>query len=170
MLHIYIYIYTYAFRISEFNLIFKFCENFKKKKKTPRGLDIGTRVDSKYASRLWGAGFPRTFPRDWLTLLMGKELVVGSTLTWKDLKESTPSDSRGKINGHSLPRANLENELLLYSHNTTARIHIHIQIYAEHNQTKWRTSMNERTHFFIKIYLSHFILERVDVGCVWEVS
>ena len=32
------------------------------------------------------------------------------------------------------------------------------------------TSMNERTHFFIKIYLSHFILKRVDVGCVWEVS
>ena len=32
------------------------------------------------------------------------------------------------------------------------------------------TSMNERTHFFIKIYLSHFILERVDVGCVWEMS
>ena len=32
------------------------------------------------------------------------------------------------------------------------------------------TSMNERTNFFIKIYLSHFILERVDVGCVWEVS
>ena len=30
--------------------------------------------------------------------------------------------------------------------------------------------MNERTHFFIKIYLSHFILERFDVGCVWEVS
>ena len=29
---------------------------------------------------------------------------------------------------------------------------------------------NERTYFFIKIYLSHFILERVDVGCVWEVS
>ena len=30
--------------------------------------------------------------------------------------------------------------------------------------------MKERTHFFIKIYLSHFILEMVDVGCVWEVS
>ena len=30
--------------------------------------------------------------------------------------------------------------------------------------------MNERTHFFIKIYLSLFILERVDVGCVWEMS
>ena len=30
-----------------------------------------------------------------------------------------------------------------------------------------RNSMNERTHFFIKIYLSHFILERVDVSvCV----
>ena len=30
--------------------------------------------------------------------------------------------------------------------------------------------MNKRTHLFIKIYLSQFILERVDVGCVWEVS
>ena len=30
--------------------------------------------------------------------------------------------------------------------------------------------MDERTHFFIKIYHSHFILERVDVGCVREVS
>ena len=30
--------------------------------------------------------------------------------------------------------------------------------------------MNERTHFFIKIYLSYFILERVDVSCVWEVT
>ena len=30
--------------------------------------------------------------------------------------------------------------------------------------------MNERTHFFIKIYLSHFILTRVDVSCVWEVN
>ena len=29
---------------------------------------------------------------------------------------------------------------------------------------------NERTCFFIKIYLSYFILERVDVGYVWEVS
>ena len=28
--------------------------------------------------------------------------------------------------------------------------------------------MNERTHFFIKIYLSHFILERVDVSVVCE--
>ena len=30
--------------------------------------------------------------------------------------------------------------------------------------------MNEWTHFFINIYLSHFILERVDVGCVWKKS
>ena len=29
---------------------------------------------------------------------------------------------------------------------------------------------NERTHFLIKIYLSPFILEMVDVGCVGEVS
>ena len=31
---------------------------------------------------------------------------------------------------------------------------IHVQIYAEHNQPKWRTSMNERIHFFMK-YISH---------------
>ena len=31
-----------------------------------------------------------------------------------------------------------------------------------------RTSMNERTHFFIKIYLSHFILERIDVSVLCE--
>ena len=31
-----------------------------------------------------------------------------------------------------------------------------------------RTSMNEQTHFFIKIYLSLFILERVDVSVVCE--
>ena len=30
--------------------------------------------------------------------------------------------------------------------------------------------MNERTHFFIKIYLLYFILKRVDDGCVWEMS
>ena len=30
--------------------------------------------------------------------------------------------------------------------------------------------MNEWTPFFIKIYLSHFILKRVDVGCAWVVS
>ena len=29
-------------------------------------------------------------------------------------------------------------------------------------------NFNERTHFFIKIYLSHFILERVDVSVVCE--
>ena len=40
----------------------------------------------------------------------------------------------------------------------------------KHSQQQWRTSMNERTHFFIKIYLPLFILERVDVGCVWEVN
>ena len=28
--------------------------------------------------------------------------------------------------------------------------------------------MNEQTHFFIKIYLLHFILERVDVSVVSE--
>ena len=32
------------------------------------------------------------------------------------------------------------------------------------------TLKNKRTRFFVKIYLSHFILERVDVGYMWEVS
>ena len=60
---------------------------------------------------------------------------------------------------------------LLYSH---IHIQLHVYIYKymqEHNQkSNIRTSMNERTHFFIKIYLSHFIFERVDVSCVCEMS
>ena len=37
---------------------------------------------------------------------------------------------------------------MLYTHNTNKK--------RKHNQHKWRTtSMNERTHFFIKIYISH---------------
>ena len=40
----------------------------------------------------------------------------------------------------------------------------------KHNQTYYTNFNDERTYFFIKIYLSHFILERVDVGCVWEIS
>ena len=48
--------------------------------------------------------------------------------------------------------------------------HIHIQIYAETLSTIMTSSMNERPRFFIKIYLSKFILEKADVGCVWEVS
>ena len=50
--------------------------------------------------------------------------------------------------------------ILLYNHNT----HL-IRNIIKHNI---RTSMNERIHFFIKIYLSHFILG--DVYCVWEMS
>ena len=49
---------------------------------------------------------------------------------------------------------------LLHSHNTNTSGNI-----IKHNL---RTSMNERTHLFIKIYLSHFILERVDVSVVCE--
>ena len=43
---------------------------------------------------------------------------------------------------------------------STIRIHIH----TETKSTIMTTSMNERTHFFRKIYLSHFILERVAKG------
>ena len=50
-------------------------------------------------------------------------------------------------------------EILLYTH-----------IHADLSRNIMTTSMTERTHFFIKIYLSHFILESFDVSCVWEVS
>ena len=48
---------------------------------------------------------------------------------------------------------NTESKILPYSCNTNLSRNI-----IKHNI---RTSMNERTHFSIKIYLSHFILERV---------
>ena len=41
-------------------------------------------------------------------------------------------------------------------------------LYSHNHNIDLRTSMNERTHLFIKIYLSHFILERVDVSVVCE--
>ena len=44
--------------------------------------------------------------------------------------------------------------LVLYTH-----------IHADVSTNITTTSMNERTRFLIKIYLSHFILERVDVSC-----
>ena len=50
--------------------------------------------------------------------------------------------------------------MLLYSRNINISENI-----IKHNL---RTSMNERTHFFIKIYLSHFILERIVVSVVCE--
>ena len=37
-------------------------------------------------------------------------------------------------------------------------------IHADVSRNIMTTSMNERTHFFIKIYLSHFILEMVAKG------
>ena len=54
---------------------------------------------------------------------------------------------------------------------------LYTHIHADVNRNIMMTSMNERIHFFRKIYLSHFILkglqkgcERVDVGYVWKVS
>ena len=49
--------------------------------------------------------------------------------------------------------------------------HIHIQIYKrKHNQTYWRTSVNERTHFFIKICIPHALFSRglMFLSCVRE--
>ena len=61
---------------------------------------------------------------------------------------------------YDLETNRLWDRFLLYSRNTNISGNI-----INHNL---RTSMNERTHFFIKIYLSHFILERVDVSVVCE--
>ena len=44
----------------------------------------------------------------------------------------------------------------------------HLMLYSHHHIADFQTSMNERTHFFIKRYLSHFILERVDVSVMCE--
>ena len=49
---------------------------------------------------------------------------------------------------------------MLYSHE---QLYICMQKHIQHNK-------NERTQFLRKIYLSHFIRERVDIGYVWEVS
>ena len=49
--------------------------------------------------------------------------------------------------------------IVVSPHNTYTTIHGNIV-----------NNNDERTHFFRKIYLSHFIRERVDVGYVWEVS
>ena len=57
---------------------------------------------------------------------------------------------------------------MLYSH---IQLYTYISKYMRNIiKRNIRTSMNERIHFFIKIYLSHFILERVDVPCVWEMN
>ena len=53
---------------------------------------------------------------------------------------------------------------MLYSH-----IQLYVYIYnyiRKHSQHNIRTSMNERTHFFIKIYLSHFIRKGWCFLCV----
>ena len=44
---------------------------------------------------------------------------------------------------------------------------VHV-LYSHNHSIDLRPSMNERTYFFVKIYLSHFILERVDVSVVCE--
>ena len=51
----------------------------------------------------------------------------------------------------------------------TIQLYVYIYKYIRYI-IKHNDNFNERTHFFIKISLSHFILESVDVGCVWEVS
>ena len=81
--------------------------------------------------------------------LIGLSLSLGS--------RSTPKMGNAKEIKHFC----VSNEELLYSV---------IQYKAETQSNTITTSMNARTHFFIKLYLSHFILERVDVGCVWEMS
>ena len=43
-----------------------------------------------------------------------------------------------------------------------------ILLYSHNHNIDLRTSMNELTHFFIKIYISHFILEKVDDSVVCE--
>ena len=73
-------------------------------------------------------------------------LIIQCTEGWVYFVMSKLMDDNSLIKVWIFPAA-----VLLYTHNHDLR-----------------TSMNERTHFFIKIYLSHFILERVDVSVVCE--
>ena len=60
--------------------------------------------------------------------------------------------------------------LLLYIHNATARIHI-TYTNISGNIVNNNDDFNERTNTLLyKKYTSHTLFERVDVGCVWEVS
>ena len=52
---------------------------------------------------------------------------------------------------------------MMYSH-IQLYVYIYIYNYKRKQSTIMTTSMNKRTHFFRKIYLSHFILERVAKG------
>ena len=49
-----------------------------------------------------------------------------------------------------------------------SRAKVDAVFYTHNHNIDLRTSMNERTHFFIKIYLSHFILKRVGIFVVCE--
>ena len=63
--------------------------------------------------------------------------------------------------------------MLSYSRNTTIQYIYKYKQKRKHSQHNIRSSMNERTQFFIKIYLTLYSwkgCKRVDVGCVWEVS
>ena len=64
----------------------------------------------------------------------------------------------------------LEQDLGIHDFRSTwSHCYISTCIYGNNIKHNLQTSMNERTHFFIKIYLSHFILERIDVSVVCEI-
>ena len=46
---------------------------------------------------------------------------------------------------------------------------LYTHIHEDVSRNIMTTSMNERTHFFIKKYTSHILFERIDVSCEWEV-
>ena len=74
---------------------------------------------------------------------------------WSSRSNSGSITRHVGVNWPSAPNFNI----ILYSH---IQLHVYIYKYMRKQSTSnERTSMNERIHFFIKIYLSHFILERV---------
>ena len=54
-----------------------------------------------------------------------------------------------------------------WSYKSCIAAYIYIYKYMQKHNPTYYTNFNERTNtLLIKTYLSHFILERVDVGCV----
>ena len=64
----------------------------------------------------------------------------------------------------------IKNSWCVVYYNTTARVHIQIYTYMRKPQYPvMTTSINEWTHFLIKIYLTLYS-RKVDICCVWEMS
>ena len=81
---------------------------------------------------------------------MRKQSVVGSALTWKDMKESTPSDWNEKISRHSHPGANLEIEQI---HPFNYKEFVAQQPYCHEEIYEWEYLRQKKSTTSLEIFL-----------------